>query len=104
MPLAVPCTIPVARQPAWNEERPRQPAIALGKGQGPRQGGVAGAEAEVLGVCHAAMVRSAALMPPPELVFAPPPEPVPFTPDPRASLPRSAGGVVVGGGMLGASA
>src|SRR5688500_5704546 len=44
------------------------------------------------------------LMPPPELAFAPPPEPVPFTPDPRASLPRSAEVVVVGGGMLGASA
>ena len=43
-------------------------------------------------------------MPPPELVFAPPPEPVPFTPDPRAELPTSAEVVVVGGGMLGASA
>lgn len=43
-------------------------------------------------------------MPPPELVFAPPPEPVPFTPDPRADLPVSAEVVVVGGGMLGASA
>jgi glycine/D-amino acid oxidase-like deaminating enzyme len=44
------------------------------------------------------------LMPPPELVFAPPPEPVPFTPDPRAELPASAEVIVVGGGMLGASA
>ncbi len=44
------------------------------------------------------------LMPPPELVFAPPPEPVPFTPDQRAELPASAEGVVIGAGMLGASA
>ena len=36
--------------------------------------------------------------------FAPPPEPVAFTPDPRAELPATAEVVVVGGGMLGASA
>lgn len=42
-------------------------------------------------------------MPPPELVFAPPPEAVPFVPDPRAELPRQAEAVVVGGGMVGAS-
>ncbi|HSK93365.1 MAG TPA: FAD-binding oxidoreductase [Candidatus Angelobacter sp.] len=39
-----------------------------------------------------------------EPVFAPPPNPVPFTPDQRADLPRTAQVVVVGGGMLGASA
>jgi len=43
-------------------------------------------------------------MPHPEPVFAPPPEPVPFTSDPRAELPEVAEVVVVGGGMLGASA
>lgn len=37
-------------------------------------------------------------------VFSPPPEPVPFAPDPRAELPRTAEVIVVGGGMLGASA
>jgi glycine/D-amino acid oxidase-like deaminating enzyme len=37
-------------------------------------------------------------------VLAPPPQPVPFVPDPRAELPASAEVVVVGGGMLGASA
>ena len=37
-------------------------------------------------------------------VLAPPPQPVPFVPDPRAELPTSAEVVVVGGGMLGASA
>jgi glycine/D-amino acid oxidase-like deaminating enzyme len=36
--------------------------------------------------------------------FAPPPEPVPFIPDPAADLPVSAEVVVVGGGMVGASA
>lgn len=36
--------------------------------------------------------------------FAPPPEPVPFVPDPRSSLPATAEVVVVGGGMLGAAA
>ncbi|HEX7195776.1 MAG TPA: FAD-binding oxidoreductase, partial [Candidatus Limnocylindria bacterium] len=39
-----------------------------------------------------------------ELVFSPTPEPVAFVPDPRAELPRSAEVIVVGGGMLGASA
>jgi len=43
-------------------------------------------------------------MPHPEPIFAPPPEPVPFTVDPRAELPETAEVVVVGGGMLGASA
>ncbi|MBA2263935.1 MAG: FAD-binding oxidoreductase [Chloroflexi bacterium] len=43
-------------------------------------------------------------MPHPEPVFAPPPEPVPFTFDPRAELPSTAEVVVVGGGMVGASA
>jgi gamma-glutamylputrescine oxidase len=37
-------------------------------------------------------------------VLAPPPQLVPFVPDPRAELPTSAEVVVVGGGMLGASA
>ncbi|HEV8053344.1 MAG TPA: FAD-binding oxidoreductase [Candidatus Limnocylindrales bacterium] len=37
-------------------------------------------------------------------VFSPTPEPVPFAPDPRAVLPHAAEVVVVGGGMLGASA
>jgi glycine/D-amino acid oxidase-like deaminating enzyme len=36
--------------------------------------------------------------------FSPPPEPVPFTPDPAAELPASAQVIVVGGGMVGASA
>jgi sarcosine oxidase subunit beta len=43
-------------------------------------------------------------MPHPEPVFAPAPEPVPFTPDPRAELPATAEAVIVGGGMVGASA
>jgi glycine/D-amino acid oxidase-like deaminating enzyme len=43
-------------------------------------------------------------MPPAEPVFAPLPEPVPFVPDPRAVLPASAEVVVLGGGMVGASA
>jgi sarcosine oxidase subunit beta len=43
-------------------------------------------------------------MSPPEPVLAPPPQPVPFVPDPRAELPAAAEVVVVGGGMLGASA
>jgi glycine/D-amino acid oxidase-like deaminating enzyme len=38
------------------------------------------------------------------LVFAPTPEPVPFVPDDRASLPSAAEVIIVGGGMLGASA
>lgn len=50
------------------------------------------------------MVRSTAVMTLPEPVFAPPPEPVPFTPDPRVELPSGAEVVVVGGGMVGASA
>jgi glycine/D-amino acid oxidase-like deaminating enzyme len=37
-------------------------------------------------------------------VFSPTPEPVPFVPDPGAELPHAAEVVVVGGGMLGASA
>ena len=37
-------------------------------------------------------------------VFAPSPEPVPFAPDDRAELPNTAEAVVIGGGMLGASA
>jgi glycine/D-amino acid oxidase-like deaminating enzyme len=40
----------------------------------------------------------------PQPLFAPPPERVPFTPDPRAELPSSAEVIVVGGGMVGASA
>jgi len=43
-------------------------------------------------------------MPQPEPVFAPPPEPVPFVPDPRAELPAGAEVIVVGGGIVGASA
>jgi glycine/D-amino acid oxidase-like deaminating enzyme len=43
-------------------------------------------------------------MPEPEPVFAPPPEAVPFLPDQRAELPASADAIVVGGGMVGASA
>lgn len=43
-------------------------------------------------------------MPHPEPVFAPAPEPVPFVHDPRAELPASAETIVVGAGMLGASA
>ncbi|HWM08409.1 MAG TPA: FAD-binding oxidoreductase [Solirubrobacteraceae bacterium] len=39
-----------------------------------------------------------------EPVLAPPPQPVPFVPDPRAELPGAAEVVVVGGGMLGAAA
>jgi gamma-glutamylputrescine oxidase len=42
--------------------------------------------------------------PRPVPAFAPPPEPVAFVPDPRAELPSGAEVVVVGGGMLGASA
>lgn len=38
-----------------------------------------------------------------EPIFSPPPEPVPFVPDPRAELPATAEVVVVGGGMVGAS-
>ena len=40
----------------------------------------------------------------PALRFDPPPEPVPFVPDPAAELPSGADVVVVGAGMLGASA
>ena len=40
----------------------------------------------------------------PEPVFSPPPEPVAFVPDPRAELPAEAEVIVVGAGMLGASA
>jgi sarcosine oxidase subunit beta len=43
-------------------------------------------------------------MPHAEPVFAPPPEPVPYVADPRAELPASAEVIVVGGGMVGASA
>ena len=43
-------------------------------------------------------------MPPSEPVFSPPPQPVTFIPDPRAELPRDAEVIVVGGGVLGASA
>ena len=50
------------------------------------------------------MVRSAASMPQPEPLLAPPPQPVPHVPDPRAELPSSAEVIVVGGGMVGASA
>ena len=39
-----------------------------------------------------------------ELVLAPPPQPVPFVPDPNAELPDSAEVVVIGAGMVGASA
>ncbi|MDQ4034311.1 MAG: FAD-binding oxidoreductase [Chloroflexota bacterium] len=41
---------------------------------------------------------------PSEPLFSPPPEPVAFIPDARTALPRSAEVIVVGGGMLGASA
>jgi glycine/D-amino acid oxidase-like deaminating enzyme len=37
-------------------------------------------------------------------LLGPPPEPVAFTPDPRAELPATAEVIIVGGGMLGASA
>jgi glycine/D-amino acid oxidase-like deaminating enzyme len=40
----------------------------------------------------------------PEPLLSPPPEPVAFRPDPRAQLPGRAEVIVVGGGMLGASA
>jgi glycine/D-amino acid oxidase-like deaminating enzyme len=43
-------------------------------------------------------------MPHREPRFSPPPEPVPFAPDPRAELPATSEVVVVGGGMVGASA
>jgi sarcosine oxidase subunit beta len=43
-------------------------------------------------------------MPQPEPIFHPPPEPIAFVPDPRAELPRDADVVVVGAGVLGASA
>lgn len=43
-------------------------------------------------------------MPHPEPRFSPPPEAVPFAPDPRAGPPDTAEVVVVGGGMVGASA
>jgi glycine/D-amino acid oxidase-like deaminating enzyme len=43
-------------------------------------------------------------MPHAEPVFAPPPEPVPYVPDPRAELPAAAEVIVVGAGMVGASA
>ena len=43
-------------------------------------------------------------MPEPEPAFAPSPEPVPFVPDPRSKLPAGAEAIVVGAGMLGASA
>lgn len=43
-------------------------------------------------------------MAPAEPLFAPPPQPVPFVPDPRAELPATAEVVVIGGGMVGASA
>jgi sarcosine oxidase subunit beta len=36
--------------------------------------------------------------------FSPPPQPVPFTPDPRSELPTGAEVVIVGAGMVGASA
>jgi glycine/D-amino acid oxidase-like deaminating enzyme len=39
-----------------------------------------------------------------EPVFSPPPETIAFVPDPRATLPRTAEVIVIGGGMLGASA
>ena len=44
------------------------------------------------------------MIPSPEPVFSPLPEPVPFVPDPRAEVPKSAEVVVVGAGMAGASA
>ncbi|MBA3586381.1 MAG: FAD-binding oxidoreductase [Chloroflexi bacterium] len=40
----------------------------------------------------------------PQPVFSPRPEPVPFAPDPRAVLPAGAEVIVIGAGMLGASA
>ncbi|MDQ3690016.1 MAG: FAD-binding oxidoreductase [Chloroflexota bacterium] len=40
----------------------------------------------------------------PQPVFSPEPEPVPFAADPRAVLPVTAEVIVIGGGMLGASA
>ena len=40
----------------------------------------------------------------PASAFVPPPEPVPFWPDPAAELPRAAEVVVVGAGMVGAMA
>ncbi|HUF05923.1 MAG TPA: FAD-binding oxidoreductase [Candidatus Binatia bacterium] len=43
------------------------------------------------------------MTPQPEPLFAPPPEPVPFVPDPRAELPAAAEVIVIGGGMVGAS-
>jgi len=43
-------------------------------------------------------------MRPPEPRLSPPSEAVPFSPDPRAELPSTAEVVVVGGGMVGASA
>lgn len=43
-------------------------------------------------------------LPPPPPLFSPPPEPVPFVPDARAVLPEGAEVVIVGAGMLGASA
>jgi sarcosine oxidase subunit beta len=43
-------------------------------------------------------------MRPPRPTLSPPPQPVPFQPDPHAELPASAEVVVVGGGMVGASA
>ena len=43
-------------------------------------------------------------MPQPEPTLAPPPEAVPFVPDPRAELPAGAEAIVVGAGMVGASA
>jgi sarcosine oxidase subunit beta len=42
-------------------------------------------------------------LPASEPTFAPAPEPVPFTPDPRTVLPSAAEVIVVGGGMVGAS-
>ncbi|MEO7296525.1 MAG: FAD-binding oxidoreductase [Candidatus Limnocylindria bacterium] len=43
-------------------------------------------------------------MTPSEPAFSPPPQPVMFIPNPRAELPREAEVIVVGGGVLGASA
>ena len=40
----------------------------------------------------------------PQPAFSPQPEPVPFAPDPRAMLPAAAEVIVIGAGMLGASA
>ena len=50
------------------------------------------------------MVRSVTAMTEPDLRFSPAPEPVTFVPDPRSELPSTAEVVVVGGGILGASA